>query len=126
MLHYANASTARCYPQQGWVADAIRFQEAKERMSGDGSLGNDVGGPTPGGPSNGDSDGSGTAPSKYNPYTTCSDAEAIQMPNGGYVVINPYLLPYSESDCMDSYADSSIPAFDVQSMNAPDHVVMTN
>jgi hypothetical protein len=61
-----------------------------------------------------------------NPYADCSDCETIQAPGGGWVALNPYIMPLSDSSCSFTYTDPNIPALDVQSLNTPDHVIQTS
>ncbi len=61
-------------------------------------------------------------------YRSCNDCDTHQLQKNGDVVINPYVFPYSATDCMtniySSYPISSNLTEPVH-VSTPDHVLLT-
>lgn len=67
-------------------------------------------------------------------YRSCRDCDGYLMPANGITVINPFVWPYSGTQCIDDLyilnkdvgLDLGFRSGPVTHLNTPDHVVLTN
>jgi len=67
-------------------------------------------------------------------YGPCKDCDGYKMPRNGVSVLNPYVWPYSGTQCVDDLyilnkdtgTDFNFASGPLTQASAPDHVILTN